>query len=61
VLRRCCRKWTGSREKEMELEQEPEVAMEMVPGVAPEVVLEAVPETDVEMTLQWIELETLNI
>jgi len=40
VLRRHHRKWTGSREKEMELEQEPEVAMERELGVA----LEAVPE-----------------
>jgi len=44
VLGRHYRRWTGSREKETEPVQEPEVAM----GVAPE----SVPETDVDMTLQ---------
>ena len=43
VLRRHHRRWTGSREKEMEPEQELEVALE--------VALEAMPEMDVEMNL----------
>src|SRR5882724_2057153 len=42
VLRRCHRRWTGSREKETEPVQDPEVAMGVALEVEMEVALEVV-------------------